>query len=88
MISLLGRPGGQDVPQQVSSGTRVHLTIAAMSAALPVNLEKLGYYSVGTRFPAAAGRDRERAIRIMKRASLLFALGYLAVLLICGMVTL
>jgi adenosylcobinamide-phosphate synthase len=89
LISLLGWPGEQDVPQQVRIGTRVHLTIAAMSAALQVNLEKGGYYSVGTtRFAAAAGRDIERAIGIVKCASLLFALGCLAVLLVCVTVAL
>ena len=88
LISLLGRSGERDVPLQVRSGTRVHLTIAAMSAALQVNLEKQGYYSVGTRFAAAAGQDIERAIVIMKRASLLFALGCLAVLLVCVTVAL
>jgi adenosylcobinamide-phosphate synthase len=88
LISLLGRSGEQNVPQQVSPGTRVHLTIAAMSAALQVNLKKEGYYSVGTRFAAAAGQDIERAIRIVKRASLLFALGCLAVLLVCVTVAL
>jgi adenosylcobinamide-phosphate synthase len=88
LISLLGRPGERDVPQQVRSGTRVHLTIAAMSAALQVNLEKHGYYSVGTHFAAAARKDIERAIVIMKRASLLFALGCLTVLLVCVTITL
>ncbi len=80
LILLLGRSDGRDLPQQVRNGIRVHLTIAAMSAALPANLEKEGFYSVGTHFAAVAEQDVERAISIIKRASLLFALGCLAVL--------
>ncbi|MGC9444633.1 MAG: adenosylcobinamide-phosphate synthase CbiB [Candidatus Methanospirareceae archaeon] len=88
LISLLGRSGERNVPQQVSPGARVHLTIAAMSAAVPVYLKKEGYYSVGMRFAAATVQDIERAIRIVKRVSLLFALGCLAVLLVCVTITL
>jgi adenosylcobinamide-phosphate synthase len=60
----------------------VHLTIAAMSYALRVKLEKAGHYTVGEQFAPASEEDIERAIRIMKWSSLLFALMCIAVLVL------
>jgi cobalamin biosynthesis protein CobD/CbiB len=51
----------------------IPLTIAAMSYALGVKLEKKGHYSVGERFERASEKHIERAIKVMKRSSILFA---------------
>jgi adenosylcobinamide-phosphate synthase len=51
----------------------VPLTIAAMSHVVGVRLEKRGYYVVGEQYPAATDECVAAAIRMMKRASLLFA---------------
>jgi adenosylcobinamide-phosphate synthase len=54
----------------------VPLTIAAMSHVVGVRLEKRGYYVVGEQYPAATEEHIAAAIRVMKRAALLFtALG-------------
>jgi adenosylcobinamide-phosphate synthase len=60
----------------------VHVTIAAMSHALRVKLEKKGHYAVGEQFAPASEEHINGAIRIMKRSSLLFALICIAVLLL------
>jgi adenosylcobinamide-phosphate synthase len=60
----------------------VHVTIAAMSHALQVKLEKVGHYAVGEQFRPASNEQIERAIRIMKWSSLLFALVCIVVLLL------
>ena len=53
---------------------RVHLTIAAMSHALNVKLEKIGHYSVEEiSFKAARSEHIGAAIRIAKRSTFLFA---------------
>ncbi|MBN1761876.1 MAG: cobalamin biosynthesis protein CobD [Methanomicrobia archaeon] len=65
----------------------VHVTIAAMSLALCVKLEKAGHYVVGEQFEPASEEDIERAIRVMKFSSVLFAVICLAVLvLLCSVV--
>jgi adenosylcobinamide-phosphate synthase len=51
----------------------VPLTIAAMSHVVGVRLEKRGYYAVGEEYPAATDECVAAAIRVMKRAALLFA---------------
>ncbi len=51
----------------------VPLTIAAMSHVVGVRLEKRGYYVVGEQYPVATDECITAAIRVMKRASLLFA---------------
>lgn len=51
----------------------VPLTIAAMSHAVGVQLEKRGYYVVGEQYPAATEACVIAAIGAMKRAALLFA---------------
>jgi adenosylcobinamide-phosphate synthase len=50
-----------------------HLTIAAMSHALRVKLEKKGYYVVGECFDCARSEDIASAIRIAKRSTFIFA---------------
>jgi adenosylcobinamide-phosphate synthase len=54
---------------------KVHLTIAAMSYALKVKLEKIGYYAVGDKegFGVASAEHIARAIRIVKRSTITFA---------------
>lgn len=59
-----------------------HLTIAAMSHALQVKLEKKGHYVVGENFERASRKHIEGAIKIMKRSSLLFAFVCILVLLL------
>ena len=60
---------------------RVHLTIAAMSHALNVKLEKKGHYSVEeVSFEAASSEHIGKAIRIAKRSTFLFAFVYIAVM--------
>ncbi|MBK5189967.1 MAG: cobalamin biosynthesis protein CobD [Methanosarcinales archaeon] len=59
-----------------------HLTIAAMSHALQVKLEKKGHYVVGENFERASRKHIEGAIKIMKRTSLLFAFVCILVLLL------
>ena len=66
----------------LNENEEVHVTIAAMSHALRVKLEKVGHYVVGEQFEPASDEQIERAIRIMKRSSLLFALMCIAVLLL------
>jgi adenosylcobinamide-phosphate synthase len=66
----------------------VHLTIAAMSLALRVKLEKVGHYAVGEQFEPASGEDIERAIRVMKLSAVLFVfmcLGVLLLLYLCSL---
>jgi adenosylcobinamide-phosphate synthase len=66
----------------------IPLTIAAMSYALPVKLEKKGHYSVGEHFERASEKHVERAIKIMKRSSILFAVICIVVLLVFYFVSL
>lgn len=67
----------------LTANKKVHITIAAMSNALRVKLEKVGHYAVGEQFkPASESIMIERAIRIMQRSSLLFALMCIVVLVL------
>lgn len=66
-----------------TKNVRVHLTIVAMSAALRVNLEKLGHYSVGgAGFEDASAKHIAASINIVKQSTFILALGYVAVMAI------
>ena len=58
---------------EVHEKENIPLTIIAMSHALRVKLEKKGHYSVGEHFESASEKHIERAIKVMKRSSILFA---------------
>jgi len=60
----------------------VPLTIAAMSRALKVKLEKVGHYVVGEGFDGARSEDIGEAIRIAKRSTIVFAFGCSAIMVI------
>lgn len=64
---------------------KAHLTIAAMSHALEVKLEKEGHYVVGENFEHASEKHIAEAIRIMKRSSLFFALVCIAALFLLSL---
>ncbi len=82
LIMLTGRSKWSDLKKRVNEEGNKHLTIAAMSHALQVKLEKKGHYIVGENFERASRKHIEGAIKIMKRSSLLFALVCILVLLL------
>ncbi len=71
-----------DSKKRVNEEGNKHLTIAAMSHALRVKLEKKGHYVAGENFELASGKHIEGAIKIIKWSSLLFALACLVALLL------
>lgn len=80
LIFVTSKSRLRDVKILTTENVRVHLTIVAMSSALRVHLEKLGYYSVaGTGFEDASAKHITGAIRIVKRSTFIFAAGYLIV---------
>ncbi|NQE45326.1 Cobalamin biosynthesis protein CbiB [ANME-1 cluster archaeon GoMg2] len=81
LILVAGKSRLRDV--LITKNVRVHLTIVAMSAALRVNLEKLGHYSVGDAgFEDASAKHIAASINIVKRSTFILALGYIAVMAI------
>jgi len=82
LILLTGNSKWSDLKKEVNKAGNKHLTIAAMSHALQVKLEKKGHYIVGENFERASEKHIEGAIKIMKRSSLLFALVCILVLLL------
>lgn len=82
LIMLTSHSKWSDLKKEVNKAGNKHLTIAAMSHALQVKLEKKGHYIVGEKFERASGKHIEGAIKIMKRSSLLFALICILVLLL------
>ncbi|MEA2075983.1 MAG: adenosylcobinamide-phosphate synthase CbiB [Euryarchaeota archaeon] len=82
LILLTSDSNWSDLKKDVNEEGNNHLTIAAMSHALRVKLEKKGHYVVGENFERASGKHIEGAIRIMKWSSLLFAFVCIAVLVI------
>lgn len=60
----------------------IPLTIAAMSHALHVKLEKKGHYCVNERFESASEKHIERAIKVVRRSSILFAFICIVVLFV------
>ncbi len=82
LILLTSHSKWRDLRENRRANGHVHLTITAMSYALRVKLEKIGHYTVGKQFERASEKHIERAIRIMKRASLLFALVCIVALLL------
>ncbi len=81
-LILLTNPSNWKSFRALNENKEVHLTIAAMSHALRVKLEKIGHYAVGGQFEPASEEHIERAIRIMKWSSILFALVCIVVLLL------
>jgi adenosylcobinamide-phosphate synthase len=71
-----------DLNKRVNEEGNNHLTIAAMSHALRVKLEKKGHYVIGENFERASKKHIEGAIRIMKWSSILFAIVCIVVLLL------
>ena len=82
LILFTGHSKWGDLKKEMNKKGSKHLTIAAMSHALQVKLEKKGHYIVGESFERASGKHIEGAIKIMKRSSLLFALVCILVLLL------
>jgi adenosylcobinamide-phosphate synthase len=78
----------RDLLTEVHEKENIPLTIMAMSYALQVKLEKKGHYSVGEYFERASEKHIERAIKVMKRSSILFALVCIVVLLVFYFVSL
>jgi adenosylcobinamide-phosphate synthase len=81
-LILLTNPSNWKSFRALNENKEVHLTIAAMSHALQVKLEKIGHYVVGEQFEPASEEHIEKAIRIMKWSSILFALVCIVVLLL------
>jgi adenosylcobinamide-phosphate synthase len=81
-LILLMNPSNWKSFRTLNEKKEVHLTIAAMSHALQVTLEKKGHYVVGEQFEPASEEHIDRAIRIMKWSSILFALVCIVVLLL------
>jgi adenosylcobinamide-phosphate synthase len=81
-LILLTSPSNWREFRAVNVSKGVHLTIAAMSLALRVKLEKEGHYVVGGQFEPASDEHIESAIRVMKLSSILFAVVCLVVLLL------
>ena len=73
LIMFTSHSNWSDLNKEVNKEGNKHLTIAAMSHALRVKLEKKRHYVVGENFEHASKKHIEGAIRIMKRSSLLFA---------------
>ena len=73
LILLTSNSKWGDLNKEVNKEGNNHLTIAAMSRALQVKLEKKGHYTVGEQFNSASKKHIEGSIKIMKRSSLLFA---------------
>lgn len=63
----------KDVWKTLNTTDGVHLTIVAMSKALNVKLEKIGYYTVGESFGVASTVHISGALRIVKRSTITFA---------------
>lgn len=63
----------RDLVNELHEKENIPLTITAMSHALHVKLEKKGHYSVGEPFESASEEHIERAIKVVKRSSILFA---------------
>ena len=87
-LILLTSPSNWRAFRAVNVPQGVHLTIAAMSFAIRVKLEKEEYYVVGGQFEPASDEHIESAIRVMKLSSLLFAvvcLGVLVLLYSCSL---
>ncbi len=82
LIMLTSHSKWGDLKTEVNEGGNKHLTIAAMSHALRVKLEKKGHYTVGGNFECASKKHIAGAIKIMKRSSLLFAVVCIAVLVL------
>jgi len=82
LILLTNPSNWSDFRKAVNGNKTVHLTIAAMSLALRVKLEKEGHYVVGGQFEPASDEHIEIAIRVMKLSSILFAVVCLVVLLL------
>jgi len=79
LILVVSKSRLRDVTR--TKNVRVHLTIVAMSAALRVNLEKLGHYSVGgAGFEDASAKHIAASINIVKRSTFILASGYVAVM--------
>lgn len=74
LILITSRSEWRGFRNTFNGNRKVHLTIAAMSRALKVKLEKKGHYTVGGSFERASEKHIEGAIMIMRRSSLLFAL--------------
>ncbi len=74
LILLASNAKWKDVWKTVNETEGVHLTIVAMSHALKVKLEKSGYYTVGEGFGVASTVHIARAITIVKRSAITFAL--------------
>jgi adenosylcobinamide-phosphate synthase len=72
LLLATGRSSRRAMPRR-GTPKNVPLTIAAMSHIVGVRLEKRGYYVVGEEYPAATDECVTAAIRVMKRAALLFA---------------
>ncbi|NOR78501.1 MAG: hypothetical protein GQ523_08800, partial [Methanophagales archaeon] len=73
LLLLASKAKLKDVWKTVNETEGVHLTIVAMSHALKVKLEKIGYYTVGEGFGVASVEHIARAIRIVKRSTITFA---------------
>ncbi len=73
LILLLSRSKPGDLRNRCYENKDVPLTIAAMSHALKVKLEKIGHYTVGERFDGASPEHIGEAIKIAKRSTILFA---------------
>ncbi len=73
LLILASNAKWKDVRKTVNETEGVHLTIVAMSHALKVKLEKIGYYTVGEGFGVASTVHIARAIRIVKRSTITFA---------------
>ncbi|HID19353.1 MAG TPA: cobalamin biosynthesis protein CobD [Methanophagales archaeon] len=84
LIILVSNAKLKDVWKNVNEIEGVHLTIIAMSYALKVKLEKIGYYAVGDKegFGVASVEHIARAIRIVKRSTITFAFVCILVMVI------
>jgi len=82
LILLTSASKWGDLKNDVAKNEKTPLTIAAMSHALQVKLEKKGHYAVGSKFGRASGKHIEGAIRIAKWSSILFAFVCIVVLFI------
>ena len=88
LILLISPSNWSGFRKAVNGEKNVHLTIAAMSHVLQVKLEKVGHYVVGEQFEPASDEHIERAIRVMKLSSVLFAFVCLVVLLLLYLLSL
>ncbi|MBA7538293.1 Cobalamin biosynthesis protein CobD [subsurface metagenome] len=73
LILLLSGSKLGDLRNRSYENENAPLTIAAMSRALKVKLEKVGHYVVGESFEDARSEHIAGAIRIAKRSTILFA---------------